>query len=76
MDPWYRDTWYCPFWGDADRLPNGNYLITAGIRGPNSQSRVFEVTKDGQVVWELKLPLDFGVYRSERVSPPPLVRAL
>jgi hypothetical protein len=76
VDPWYRDTWYCPFWGDADRLPNGNYLITAGIRGPNSQSRVFEVTKDGQVVWEFKLPLDFGVYRSERVSPPPLVRAL
>jgi hypothetical protein len=52
VDPWYRDTWYCPFWGDADRLPNGNYLITAGIRGPNSQSRVFEVTKDGQVVCE------------------------
>ncbi len=51
---------------------NGQFIAC----GPNSQSRVFEVTKDGQVVWELKLPFDFGVYRSERVSPPPLVRAL
>ena len=75
VDSWYRDTWYIPFWGDADRLENGNVLITAGVRGPSSQSRVFEVTKqDGQVVWEFRLPADYGVYRSERIAPPLLRR--
>ena len=62
--------------GDADRLSNGNYLITAGVRGARRQSRVFEVTKDGKVGWEFKLPNDTGVYRSERLSPLPLVKIL
>jgi hypothetical protein len=78
VDAWYKTTWYVPFWGDADRLANGNVLVTAGVRGtmPTSQSRVFEVTKaDGKVVWEFRLPVDFGVYRSDRITPP-LVHAL
>ena len=67
---------YVPFWGDADRLPNGNVLVTAGRRGTSSASRVFEVAaSDGQVVWELRLPPDFGVYRAGRITPP-LVRAI
>jgi hypothetical protein len=70
-DSWYTDKWYTPFWGDADRLPNGNILITGGIRNPSVESRVFEVTKaDGKVVWEFRFPPDFGVYRSDRVTPP------
>jgi len=73
---WYTDNFYVPFWGDADRLPNGNVLITAGIRSASVESRVFEVTKaDGQVVWEFKFPPDYGVYRADRVTPP-LVHAL
>lgn len=76
VDPWYKNEWYIPFWGDADRLANGNVLITAGVRGPNSESRIFEVTKqEGTVVWEFRLPHDFGVYRSERIVPP-LVHAI
>ncbi len=76
VEPWYRNDWYQPFWGDADRLANGNVLITAGERGSDSESRVFEVTKtDGQVVWELRLGPDIGVYRAERIVPP-LVRAI
>jgi len=52
-------------------------LVTAGVRGTSVQSRIFEVTKaDGKVVWEFLLPADFGVYRSERLPNPPLVRAL
>ena len=76
VDDWYRTEWYQPFWGDADRLENGNVLITAGERGADTESRIFEVTKqDGQVVWELHLGPDIGVYRAERITPP-LVRAI
>lgn len=77
VDTWYKTQFYLPFWGDANRLPNGNVLITAGRRGTTVQSRVFEVTKqDGKVVWEFQLPLDFGVYRAHRLPTPPLVRAI
>lgn len=77
VDSWYKDSFYLPFWGDADRLPNGNVLITAGVRGTTVRSRIFEVTKqDGKVVWEFQLPADFGVYRSERLVTPPLVHAI
>ena len=75
LDPWYTTYFYLPFWGDADRLENNNVLITAGIRGPNSRSRVFEVGRDGVVVWEFQLPVDHGVYRSERITPP-LIRPI
>lgn len=77
VDPWYKNDWYLPFWGDADRLANGNVLVTAGVRDPIKQSRIFEVTKnDGAVVWEFQLPPDYGVFRSDRLSPPPLVRPI
>ena len=42
----------------AQRLPNGNTLICEGAK-----SRLFEVTPDGQVVWEFVNP-----YRSEHAS--------
>jgi hypothetical protein len=53
----------------AQRLPNGNTLITAGAGG-----RMFEVTKEGAIVWEYMYP-QFGagpngtnaVYRAYRV---------
>jgi hypothetical protein len=51
----------------VQRLPNGNTLITSGTTG-----RVFEVTKEGTVVWEYLWPV-FGannnnsVYRAYRV---------
>ncbi len=53
----------------AQRLPNGNTLITEGAPG-----RVFEVTADGKIVWEYMSPF-FGdgprrsnaVYRAYRV---------
>jgi len=71
-DDWYTTKWYSPFWGDVDRLSNGNILITGGMIGASKpESRVFEVTKaDGKVVWELRLPVNFGVYRSDRITPP------
>jgi hypothetical protein len=76
VDAWYREDWYTPFWGDADRLPNGNTLITAGVRSQSAASRIFEVTHEGEVVWELSFPAGGGSYKAERLAPPPLVESL
>ncbi len=52
----------------AQRLPNGNTLITAGNGG-----RMFEVTREGAIVWEYMYPVFSGanptnnVYRAYRV---------
>ena len=52
----------------AQRLPNGNTAIAAGAGG-----RMFEVTRDGTIVWEYMYPLFSGanasnaVYRAYRV---------
>ena len=43
----------------AERLPNGNTLICEGLHG-----RIFEVTPQGQIVWEWVNP--FAVQRVER----------
>ena len=41
---------YVPFAGDVQRLPNGNTLITE-----NFGNRIFEVTREGEIVWEYAL---------------------
>jgi hypothetical protein len=53
----------------AQRLPNGNTMITEG-----SDGRLFEVTSDGDIVWEYVSPflgedppVNNGVYRAYRV---------
>jgi Arylsulfotransferase (ASST) len=46
----------------AQRLANGNTLITEGAPG-----RVFEVTADGEVVWEYMSPFFSGPRRSNSV---------
>ena len=77
VDSWYKNNWYTSYFGDADRLANGNVLITAGSLSANTgDARVFEVMKtDGKVVWEFKLPSSYGVYRADRITPP-LVHAV
>jgi len=45
---------------DADRLPNGNTLVTDSLN-----HRVVEVTPEGEVVWEYYAP--WGTYEAERV---------
>jgi hypothetical protein len=42
---------YSPFVSSAQRLPNGNTLITEG-----SDGRIFEVTRDHELVWEYISP--------------------
>eukprot|EP00667_Euglena_gracilis_P005510 EG_transcript_5548 len=74
-------SWFAPrnyssvFNGDADSLPNGNVLGTF----PQGISLV-EVSRAGEVVWELRGPPDkaapyrWPIYRAERVYPRPLLR--
>lgn len=80
VDAWYKTDLYVPFWGGVDTLKNGNVLIAAGRRGTadiTPGSRVIEVEKaTKEVVWELILPKDHGVYRAERVFPLPLVKKI
>ena len=59
---------YCPIWSDADRLPNGNTLITFGTRTDGDTTRYVEVTPDREVVWDVELqPSGWGTYRAERI---------
>ncbi len=46
----------------AQRLPNGNTLITAGAGG-----RMFEVTPKGEIVWEYLFPIFAGANASNAV---------
>lgn len=50
-----RPSWefYSSFVSNAQRLPNGNTLITEGMRG-----RLFQVTSDGEIVWEYLSPFE------------------
>lgn len=45
------ESFYSAERGAAQRLPNGNTLITESNKG-----RVFEVTRDGEIVWEFYNP--------------------
>jgi hypothetical protein len=76
VDAWYKNSWYSPYWGDADRLGNGNILITAAIHSASNTNRIFEVTRAGKVVWELTFPNNNSSYQSQRLSPPPLVETI
>ena len=74
---------FTPIWGDADRLKNGNTLITfgnvvphlwkpdtaSGHKIPTQTSRLIEVTPSGEKVWELEFsPPQWGTYRAERID--------
>ena len=66
------DPWFNGAMGDADMLPNGNVLITAG-NGVQKQSasRLIEVTRAGEKVWQMWWHDDgetrSGCYQSDRV---------
>ncbi|WP_327099613.1 arylsulfotransferase family protein [Nocardia vinacea] len=59
-------TFFSSFVSNAQRLPNGNTLITEGMNG-----RLFQVTPDGQVVWEYQNPYEgYGVAGEPEVHEP------
>lgn len=51
INPLDSSRFYSPFVSGAQRLPNGNTLITEGSNG-----RLIEVTKDHELVWEFVNP--------------------
>jgi hypothetical protein len=73
---------FSPYISNAQRLPNGNTLICEGNFG-----RLFEVTRDGQVVWEYVNPYfappagqpdgpaQNSVFRAYRYTPEQIARA-
>jgi len=64
------ESFFSPWRGSSQRLPNGNTLICSSERG-----RVFEVTREGKIVWEFWSPIfnEKGqrrrIYRFARLSP-------
>ena len=67
VEPLDANRFYSPFISAAQRLPNGNTLITEG-----SDGRIFEVTPEHEIVWEFINPhMDNRnmnmVYRAYRV---------
>jgi hypothetical protein len=53
------NAFYSAYMGSAQRLPNGNTHVTESATG-----RLFEVTPEGEVVWEYVIPW-FGEYPDE-----------
>ena len=45
--------WFTEAFGDADPLPGGNIMVTAGTDDLERPNKFFEVTRDGEIVWEL-----------------------
>ncbi|WVQ76506.1 hypothetical protein IAR50_006175 [Cryptococcus sp. DSM 104548] len=57
-----KETFYTPFMGSAQRLPNGNTLLCESAFG-----RVVEVTSEGKQVWEYVCPF-FAVYPEKEAA--------
>jgi hypothetical protein len=53
--PQHAYRFYSGFISSAQRLPNGNTLITEGAKG-----RIFEVTREREIVWEYVSPFFFS----------------
>jgi len=54
---------------EADRLPNGNTLITYSQLAPKLDSWLREIDADQGTVWELRSPPNWSTYRAERIDP-------
>ena len=57
---------FAPFISGAHRLENGNTMICSGTGG-----RLLEVTRDGQIVWEYRVPFSGDVRNEDGTMPQP-----
>jgi hypothetical protein len=68
------DWWFSEFFGDVDHLENGNILVTAGQHDLEQESRIFEVTREGEIVWNLFLEKHenwmVSAFNSQKFVPP------
>jgi hypothetical protein len=55
---------FTPVMGSAQRLPNGNTLISEGL-----SRRIFELNADEEIVWECVLQPGYKINRAYRVPP-------
>ena len=62
----------CNRFGDADRLPNGNYIGCFGAY-PEHPAYTTEVTPNGDIVWEFVFNAS-SLYRFERFLESPLIK--
>jgi hypothetical protein len=64
--------YYCPQWGDADRLPNGNRFGTFGAQQHETENStgaiLVEVNDSSEVVREYTFPYAWGIYRVEQIG--------
>jgi hypothetical protein len=58
------ESFYAAFISGAHRLPNGNTFVTSGPQG-----RFFEVTADGETVWEFWNPYSGDIRESDGTRP-------
>ncbi|MCG3222113.1 MAG: aryl-sulfate sulfotransferase, partial [Candidatus Heimdallarchaeota archaeon] len=73
--------YFSAWWGDADRLPNGNRLGTFGTMYHEGSTaigaRLVEVDSLGEIVWEMNFPKDgevgYGVYSMDRIHFSPII---
>lgn len=63
---------FAEIWGDADRLANGNTLVTFGRRGDTEDTHLIEASPAGTEVWHVSFAQGWGSYRAERVVDPPV----
>lgn len=72
--------WFSEYWGDADGMPNGNIFVTAGQYDMAQQSKMFEVTREGEVVWELFMDKQeewmLTLYNSQKIAVERLIQKL
>lgn len=63
-----KESFFSGYISGAQLLPNGNIMICEG-----GSRRIFEVTRDKEIVWEYKSPLHkkgaLAIYRAKRYSP-------
>lgn len=71
------DEYYSAYWGDVDKLPNGNRFGTFGSQthpGTDIGPRLVEVNEAGEVVWEMYYKGGkYGIYRAERYRTTPIL---
>ena len=61
-------------WGTVHYLENGNILVGTGLVDPPAKSSIFEIARDGRVVWELNNYQDENfmveIYKFDEFMPP------
>lgn len=72
------EKYWSPYWGDADRLPNGDRIGTFGTQThfcENTTGAVLvEVDDHGNIVRTYTFPKGWGIYRIEQLYPPHIPR--